>query len=164
MPWQVVTAPGPTTSGPTTPGASGLVGSTTVSVGTDPGTIFPATYTSLQAAQENLKTLLSTRIGERIMQPNFGTNLYQIVFEPNISSLKSEISELIRTPISIWLPYIQIRNLDITTNEDDPTLDHVVNIKLSYTIQGFSTNSIIIYVNNDNSIVVIPNPNDYASS
>lgn len=128
--------------------------STALAVGNTPGTIFVPIYTELGAIQQRLKTLLSTRIGERIMHPTYGTDLYRILFEPNISELKQQISQLVTIPIGIWIPDVNIQNLDIVTNEDDPNLDHIVRITLSYSVGGFDSNSIVIYLNNDNTIVV----------
>jgi phage baseplate assembly protein W len=84
--------------------------------------LFAPIYTTTTQTRENLKTLLLTRIGERIMQPTYGTDLITILFEPNLSSLKSEIQTLIQEPINYWLPYINIESIDVVTNEDDPKL------------------------------------------
>ena len=44
---------------------------------------FTPLYLTTDQAYENLKTLLLTRKGERYHQPNFGTRLLNILFEPN---------------------------------------------------------------------------------
>lgn len=105
-------------------------------------TIFQSVYTIPEQVRENLKTLLLTQIGERYMQPEFGTNLLAIVFEPNVSELKSDIQDILESAISTWLPYVSIEQLNITTTEDDPTLIHHVLISLSYSIRNYSTDSI----------------------
>lgn len=116
--------------------------------------IFQSVYTIPEQVRENLKTLLLTQIGERYMQPEFGTNLLAVVFEPNVSELKQDIQEILQSAISTWLPYINIAQLDITTTEDDPSLMYHVLISFSYSIAGYSTESIKIYVNNDNTVTV----------
>lgn len=121
---------------------------------TNLNSIFQSIYTIPEQVRENLKTLLLTQIGERYMQPEFGTNLLAIVFQPNVDELKQDIREILQSAISTWLPYINIVQLDITTTEDDPTLVHHVLISLSYSIANYSTESIKIYVNNDNTITV----------
>lgn len=122
---------------------------------TNLSTIFQSVYTIPEQVRENLKTLLLTQIGERYMQPEFGTNLLAIVFEPNVSELKSDIQDILESAISTWLPYVSIEQLNITTTEDDPTLIHHVLISLSYSIRNYSTDSIKIYVNNDNTVSVV---------
>ena len=116
--------------------------------------IFQSVYTVPEQTKENLKTLLLTQIGERYMQPEFGTNLLSIVFEPNVIELKEDIQNTLTSAISLWLPYVQIEQLDIVTAEDDPTSVHQVSISLTYSIQNFSTDSIKIYVSDDNTVTV----------
>ena len=112
--------------------------------------LFAPIYTSNIQAKENLKTLLLTKIGERVMQPTYGTNLLTIIFEPNLSNLKPEIQTLIREPINYWLPYINIESIDIVTNEDDPTLIHDIQITISYSVDNLDTNTITLIGSDSN--------------
>ena len=122
---------------------------------TNENSIFRTLYTVREQVKENLKTLLLTRIGERYMQPNFGTNLLNIIFEPNTDQIKEEIQDALIDPINRWLPYIIIEESKIVTAEEDPTLPHQIAISLTYSIQNFSTDSITIFANNDNTITVV---------
>jgi len=122
---------------------------------TNLNSVFQSVYTVPVQVRENLKTLLLTQIGERYMQPEFGTNLLAILFEPNVSELKEDIQDTLVSAISRWLPYINIDQIEITTNEDDPTLVHQVIVSLSYAITNYSTESIVVYVNNDNTVSVV---------
>ena len=115
----------------------------------DTSPMFRPIYNSNTQAIQNLKTLLLTRKGERYMEPNFGTDLLAIIFQPNVSELKQEISDILTKPINYWLPYITIDTLDIITNEDDPNLQHNVKITLSFYVDNFSTASITITANTD---------------
>ena len=122
---------------------------------TNLNSVFQSVYTVPVQVRENLKTLLLTQIGERYMQPEFGTNLLAILFEPNVTELKEDIQDTLVSAISRWLPYINIEQIEITTNEDDPTLVHQVIVSLSYAITNYSTESIVVYVNNDNTVSVV---------
>jgi phage baseplate assembly protein W len=123
-----------------------------VSFSTNKG-LFDSIYTSDAQTRENLKTLLLTRKGERIMQPTYGTDLITILFEPNLSELKSEIQTLLKAPITYWLPYINIESIDIITNEDDPTLIHNIKITINYSVDSLDTNTITL-TSNGSSITV----------
>jgi phage baseplate assembly protein W len=122
---------------------------------TNLNSMFQSVYTVPEQVRENLKTLLLTQIGERYMQPEFGTNLLAIIFEPNVGELKADIQDILESAISTWLPYVSIEQLNIVTTEDDPTLMHHVLISLTYSIRNYSTDSIKIYVNNDNTVSVV---------
>jgi phage baseplate assembly protein W len=116
--------------------------------------IFKSIYLTTEQAIENLKTLLLTRVGERYMEPNFGTNLLYVVFEPNVSQIKQEISDIITSALSHWLPYIEIDDLTIVTAEDDPNLQYNIQITLVFSVNGFDTKSITLSADNNGQLIV----------
>lgn len=118
-------------------------------------TIFSTIYTVQQQSRENLKSLLLTRIGERQMQPTYGTRLLEIIFQPNTHDLKPEIEDIIVEPINNWLPYIVIDAINITTAEDTPNLPYQTQISILYSIQNFEEETITIFANNDNTLSVV---------
>jgi len=122
---------------------------------TNADSIFKTIYTVREQAKENLKTLLFTRIGERYMHPTYGTNLLNLLFEPNTIQIKEDVSEILTEPINIWLPYISVVNINTVTAEDDPNLPHLLTITITYNIENFSTDSIVVYANNDNTITIV---------
>ena len=118
-------------------------------------TIFSTVYTPQQQVHENLKTLLLTRIGERYMQPDYGTRLLEIIFQPNTYKLKPEIEDIVVESINFWLPYILIDSIDITTAEDDPNLPYQIRVSILYSVQNFEEKTITIFANNDNTLSVV---------
>ena len=97
-----------------------------------PTGVISSTVTSIAQATSNLKNLLLTFKGERIYQPNFGTDLSRILFQPNLSNLKPLISETITDAVSYWLPYINITDIAIVTAEDDPNITYEIKIAISF--------------------------------
>jgi len=75
---------------------------------------FKQTKTTLQQAKYNIINLLKTIPGERLGQPGFGSNLHTILFEPLNEDFSSIIEDAIRDSLSVWLPYINIKNIEIT--------------------------------------------------
>lgn len=132
-------------------GATGVLSTAIINSSTP----FQPLYSVLDATRARLKDLLSTRIGERIMHPEYGTDLMKVVFEPNNDSIKSIIQTLLTDPINYWIPDIQIRDIEIITAEDDPNLTHDVKINLSYSVQAFDSNTIVLYLNAGNTIIII---------
>lgn len=117
---------------------------------------FQTIYTTTDQALENLKTLLLTRIGERYAQPDFGTFLLNIIFEPNTENLKEQVSELIVPQVTKFLPYITISNIDTITQQDDPTTDHIVTIKITFFVDNMEdvTNTVSISTNENGTLIV----------
>jgi len=108
------------------------------------GQLFRPIHVDIDQALENLKNLLLTRLGERILQPTFGCRLFEILFQPNVFELKDEIKDIIIQPVNFWLPYITIDDVDVVTNEDDPNLVHHVQITITFSISSFETRAITI--------------------
>ena len=85
-------------------------------LGGDP--LFSLSYTTEEQAISNLKNLLLTRKGERPFQPNFGTDIYTLLFEQISEQLSDDLEETLRNDIRYWLPYIIVDDINIITNED----------------------------------------------
>jgi len=71
----------------------------------------------LEQSKANLQNLLLTTPGERIMQPEFGSQLKFIVFEQG-QDIPSRIEETIRSSVDKFLAYINIINV-FTTQQDN---------------------------------------------
>jgi len=86
--------------------------------------------------KESLHILLSTNLGERVMQPNYGCNLNDLIFENLSPSVISAIKEVIRVSILYNEPRIRLENLDIVLVEPNRGL---VKIILDYIIISSNT-------------------------
>ncbi len=75
---------------------------------------FKQTKTTLQQAKYNIINLLKTIPGERLGQPGFGSDLHSILFEPMNEDFSDILKDSIRTSLETWLPYINIKNIEIT--------------------------------------------------
>jgi len=64
-----------------------------------------------------LKQLLLTSKGERVMLPNFGTNLRGYVFEQNTPQLKEKIKTEVLNAIAVYEPRVKVTNFEILTRD-----------------------------------------------
>ena len=103
---------------------------------------FTPIYLTTDQAFENLKTLLLTKKGERYLQPTFGTRLLYVLFEPNTELIKEQIETIITQPVSFWLPYITLEDIDIITAEENPDLYYNIQITISFSVAQYSTQTI----------------------
>ena len=117
--------------------------------------IFTSIYTTTEQSLENLKNLLLTRVGERYGYPQFGSHLLNVLFQPITDELKSEIHELITGPVSVFLPYINIDAIDVTTQLDDPNmLEYTVSIKITFSVGNFDTRAILLQATAQGTLTV----------
>ena len=81
----------------------------------------------------SLQILLTTRTGERIMQPKYGCNMDEMVFEPLSTQVKTIIKDKIKTAILYLEPRIDVTSITInTTNE----LEGEILIEIEYVVRA----------------------------
>ena len=106
----------------------------------DKSGLFGRTQTTLEQAGSNIKNLLLTAKGERIMQPNFGSRLRDLLFEQYTEDLTERIKQEIQEAMSTWLPYIDIAKVDVIQNETNPTETKVdIDFSLNYEPNRFNS-------------------------
>jgi phage baseplate assembly protein W len=87
-----------------------------------------ATQTTSSEIRSNLVHLLLTKKGTRYFLPDFGTRLYEYIFEPLDGPTFSEIETEIRDSVGEYLPGILITNIEIkpaTANYEDPGATYI---------------------------------------
>jgi phage baseplate assembly protein W len=80
--------------------------------------LFDLSYTTEEQALSNLKNLVLTRKGERLMHPNFGTSIYDVLFENMSDDFLIDVEDRLRDDIEFWLPYLIID--EISANQLAP--------------------------------------------
>jgi len=110
-----------------------------------PKGLFQLSYTTEEQAISNLKSLLLTRKGERVFQPNFGSDVYSLMFENINTGLSEMLTETLTEDINFWLPYIIIDDINIEVIEDR----NYVRIGLSFRVTEQGANQqIILFIDN----------------
>jgi phage baseplate assembly protein W len=93
--------------------------------------VFNKTYSTKDQIKSNLINLLLTDKGERIMNPEFGTDLRRSLFE-NMTNLNSDILRLkIIDSINIFIPEIVLGEVKIEPNFDSNILNITINYRLA---------------------------------
>lgn len=92
--------------------------------------------------RSSLEILLSTKIGERIMLPKYGCNMDELIFNPLNRTLKTYVSDLIKTAILYFEPRIDVEKIDITQGDD---LEGELLVILDYKIRTTNSRVNIIY-------------------
>jgi len=93
--------------------------------------------------QKSIETLLSTTIGERFLQPDYGCNLDNYVFEPINATIETSIKITVRNAILIFEPRIKLLSvkLDTTTFINEGRAD----INIEYEIIGTNSRFNLVY-------------------
>lgn len=96
---------------------------------------------SVADINSSLEILFSTRIGERIMQPKYGCNLDELMFESLTTTLITFIKDLIETAILYFEPRIDVEKIDLEQNINEG----VVYIQLDYKVRATNSRSNFVY-------------------
>ena len=112
------------------------------------GGFFPTTSRLKEQASSNLKNLLLTNKGERAGQPDFGSEIPNILFEPITDDIGNSIETAINEAVTQWLPYISIQNVFVNLPEDNP---NSIVVQVEFTVDLDDPNSVEVLTFNFNS-------------
>ena len=96
---------------------------------------FNRSKTLFEQVKSNIRNLILTNLGERIFQPELGSNVQSIIFEnitnDLISDVRDRAEESIRESISEWLPYVILNEVNVFQDENNP---NKVFLQIEYSI------------------------------
>ena len=95
--------------------------------------------------QESLHILLSTSLGERVMQPEFGCNLADYQFEVVNTTFLTQLKSIIERSILYYEPRIVLEKLDITEADSFDLIQGTLRIFLEYTVSGTNSRFNLVY-------------------
>lgn len=98
-------------------------------------TAFNQSFTTIEQTKSNIKNLLLTKKYERLMQPNLGSGMQELLFEINDEDLAEKIENVINNSMETWLPFVVIEDISIEqTNELKDT--NQLNVSLKFRIEN----------------------------
>ncbi len=92
--------------------------------------------------KSSLEILLSTRLGERVLLPNYGCNLQDLLFEKLDRTLITYTKDKIQTAILYHEPRIDVISIDIS--ETNPLGGQLV-IKIEYKIRATNSRTNVVF-------------------
>ncbi len=94
---------------------------------------FNQSRTTLEQVKHNIINLLLTYPGERPGEPELGSRLREIVFEPMDDDISEKIEEEINSVVERWLPYITIGSIDVNFSDRlENTVDVSMMVSVNY--------------------------------
>ena len=95
--------------------------------------VFKSNYLTRNAIQNNLTNFYSTRKGERVFNPFFGSILFNTVFESNGDITETTVRKIIEDECAQFFPFVNISQITFTRDEDRNKLS----ISLKYVAANF---------------------------
>tara|TARA_R110000851_G_scaffold78260_1_gene172779 strand:+ start:341 stop:718 length:378 start_codon:yes stop_codon:yes gene_type:complete len=72
-----------------------------------------------EVAQQNIKMIVLTNPGERVMEPDFGVGIRNYLFEQETPFLVDDIRKRIASQVGRHAPFIKIQQLNINIDSDN---------------------------------------------
>jgi phage baseplate assembly protein W len=95
-----------------------------------------------QRIEEAIYLILSTASGERVMLPNFGVGIHELVFEPNNTVTHSVVMQTVRQALTSYEPRIDVLDIEAESTPEQPNL---LLIRISYRIRANNAQGNVVY-------------------
>jgi phage baseplate assembly protein W len=96
------------------------------------------------SVRQNLKMLLLTIPGERIMNPDFGVGLQKLLFENDTKDTRGRIHDRIRSQVAKYMPFIKVRDSILPDyGSVPPGQVNTLFIEIEYYIEPLSAEDIL---------------------
>lgn len=89
-----------------------------------------------------IRVILETAPGERIMRPDFGCRIQELVFEPNSEETHAKAARYVREALNIWEPRINLEDIRVSADAQNMGL---MLIEVFYTIKGDQDPRSLVY-------------------
>jgi len=103
--------------------AAGFEGPTPINIGYDQYVAgLMSTIDSRELIRAAIQRIIATDYGERVMQPNFGSNLKKMLFEPMDAIFVSDLKENLKNIVEFQEPRIYVSSIDLTFDYEQHTV------------------------------------------
>lgn len=92
--------------------------------------------------EESILMILGTAKGERVMRPDFGCGIRQLVFAPNNTATATLMDVYIKDALLKWEPRIEVTSIVVSPDRDE---DNRLNIDIEYRIKTTNTKKNLVY-------------------
>lgn len=90
----------------------------------------------------SLRMVLTTAPGERLMRPQFGCRIWDLLFEPINANTIGLMAESVKDAVSQWEPRVELEDVQI---EPDPRDHSRVMINLKYKVRATNDRRNLVY-------------------
>ena len=79
---------------------------------------FRQSFQPFDQIKSNIKNLLLTKKGERVFQPDFGSGIHDLLFNPATERFEEDVENTINEALEKWLPYVIVEDIDVDVSKD----------------------------------------------
>ena len=90
----------------------------------------------------SIALVLMTAPGERLMRPQFGCRIWELLFEPITANLLGLIAAAVREALAQWEPRIEVEEV---TPVPDPDEDGFIRVGITYRVRATNDRRNLVY-------------------
>jgi phage baseplate assembly protein W len=83
--------------------------------------------------RQSIAIILGTAVGERVMRPDFGCGIHDLVFQANTALLRNALQDKVKRALTRWEPRIDV--LDVRAETDPDTRNYLL-IRIDYRVRA----------------------------
>ena len=102
-------------------------------------TAFPATSSGDDAVADNIRRILLTPLGSRVMRPALGSLVMSMVFENTGALLTARITAETRRAIAVGEPRASVVSVNVTESDEEITVD------VEYEVRGRRGSTAVVF-------------------
>jgi uncharacterized protein len=92
--------------------------------------------------EQSIRVILETSPGERVMRPEFGCRVWELLFAPRHATTIALLIEYVEEALARWEPRIDVTGVDVI---EEPNYDGALLVNIRYTIKNTHDQRSIVY-------------------
>ncbi len=92
--------------------------------------------------RQSIWIVLATAPGERVMRPDFGCGIHDLIFASNDATTAGRVAQAVRQALVRWEPRIDLLDVEVDATPDDPTL---LLIRITYRVRSTNSRFNLVY-------------------
>ena len=100
------------------------------------------TASGAESIRQAIRTILSTAPGERVMRPDFGCGLHELVFRQRDATMAGRAESAVRDALVRWEPRIDVLDVTATLDPGDPAR---LLIDVNYRVRSTNSRYNLVY-------------------
>ena len=92
--------------------------------------------------EQSIRIILETAPGERVMRPEFGCRVHELIFAPNNAATEGLMIHYVKEALDRWEPRIEVREIEVTTDPGSPS---TLLAEIKYTVRDTHNDRSIVY-------------------
>jgi uncharacterized protein len=90
----------------------------------------------------SIRVVLATAPSERVMRPQFGCRIWDLLFEPVNANTLGMMAQAVREALAQWEPRIEVQDVLVAPDDDDSSL---VRIHVLYRVRATNDRRNLVY-------------------